>query len=84
MQQRTAHPHHVSNCSNKTCGHLYNDTVLSALSPEEHAMLVGRVGFLVLFNPLKPEGAIELDMSSWEQVQVLCILCSIQAILISC
>jgi hypothetical protein len=50
------------------------ELVLSCITPEEHGMLLARLGFLNLFNPLKPEGCYRLDLSSWEQRQVLQIL----------
>ena len=46
------------------------ELVLSCLCSIEHAMLLARVGHLSLFNPMKPEGAYELDLSVWDQRQV--------------
>jgi hypothetical protein len=49
------------------------ELVLSQITAEDHANLLGRLGHLLLFNPFKPDGSIRLFMSSWEQRQV-CII----------
>lgn len=46
------------------------ELVLSVMSPEDQGALSARLGFLALFNPIKPEGSIRLDLSRWEQRQV--------------
>ena len=46
------------------------ELVLSVLTAEEHAMLFARLGFLILTNPIKPDGPIRLNLSVWEQRQV--------------
>ncbi len=47
------------------------DMVLAHLTPSEHACVVGRIGYLALFNPIRPEGTYELDLSKWEERQVI-------------
>ena len=44
--------------------------VLMNLNAEEHACVIARIGPLNLFNPWKPEGAFQLDLSRWEERQV--------------
>lgn len=50
------------------------ELVLSALPSEEHANVLGRLGFLTLFNPVRPEGSVRLHLGSYEQRQVAKIL----------
>jgi hypothetical protein len=45
--------------------------VLAELSAEEHAAIIARVGWLNIFNPLKPDGAYRLDLAVWEERQVV-------------
>ena len=44
--------------------------VLMNLNADEHAAVVARIGVLNLFNPWKPEGAVQLDLNRWEERQV--------------
>jgi len=44
------------------------------LSADEHAAVIARIGVLNLFNPWKPEGAVQLDLSRWEERQMAKIL----------
>lgn len=37
--------------------------VLEVLTPEEHATLLYRIGYLNIWNPVYPDGYIELDLS---------------------
>lgn len=53
------------------------ELVMSVLSPYEAACVTCRIGFLRVFNPCKPEGAWELDLSRHEErliVKMLCML----------
>lgn len=54
--------------------------VMSALTPIEAAAVLCRVGYLTLFNPLKPEGCYELDLSYWDCRQVAKMLLSLSAV----
>jgi hypothetical protein len=46
------------------------DLVMSYLNATEAACVIGRLGFLTLFNPMKPENSYELDLGLWEQRQI--------------
>ncbi len=51
--------------------------VLEVLSPFEVACIICRLGYLNLYNPCKPEGSWELDMSRREEriiAKTLCVL----------
>jgi len=48
--------------------------VLANLTADEHAAVIARIGVLNLFNPWKQEGAIQLDLSRWEERQTAKIL----------
>jgi len=50
------------------------ELIFSVLEPEEQAVLYVRLGFLVLYNPIKPDGSIRLDLSVWEQRQITKIM----------
>ena len=41
------------------------------LTAKEHAAVLARLGWLAIFNPCKPEGYYELDLTRWEERQVL-------------
>jgi hypothetical protein len=45
--------------------------ILRELTAKEIACLYCRVGWLKIFNPLKVEGSYELDISIWEERQVI-------------
>jgi hypothetical protein len=50
---------------------------MEALSPQEAACVYCRLGYLHVFNPTKPEGSWEFDLSRREEriiVKMLCIL----------
>jgi hypothetical protein len=47
------------------------------LSPFEIACLICRLGYLNLYNPCKPEGSYELDLSRREERILAKILCSL-------
>eukprot|EP01035_Chromulina_nebulosa_P020409 gene20409-26486_t len=44
--------------------------LLSVLTAEEVACIYIRIGWLCLFNPMRPEGVYRLDLSRWEERQV--------------
>ena len=46
------------------------EIVLNKLSPEEAGCVYARLGWLNIFNPMKPEGSYCLDLSVWEERQV--------------
>jgi hypothetical protein len=46
------------------------EVVMSKLSPEEAGCVVARLGWLNIFNPMKPEGSYELNLGLWEDRQV--------------
>lgn len=46
------------------------ELVMSKLSPEEAGCVVARLGWLNIFNPMKPEGSYELNLGQWEDRQV--------------
>lgn len=46
------------------------DIVMSYLNATEAACVLGRLGYLTLFNPMKPENCYDLDLALWEQRQV--------------
>ena len=48
--------------------------VFMHLTAEEQGQVVGRIGYLNIFNPWKPNGYIALDLSRWEERQVAKIL----------
>lgn len=52
------------------CGHIFKQIVLATLTPREIACLHCRIGYLKLFNPCKPDGWYQLDLSIWEERQV--------------
>ena len=54
--------------------------ILMELTSREHACVVARVGALNLFNPWKPEGAYQLDLSRWEERQIAKMLTHISVI----
>ena len=43
------------------------ELVLHTLTPLERANLICRVGLLNVFNPLKPEGAMEMNLARREE-----------------
>jgi hypothetical protein len=47
------------------------EVVLNVLTPKEIGCVFARIGMLHVFNPMKPEGAFELDLSIWEERQVV-------------
>lgn len=46
------------------------DIVLYHLNASEAACVIGRLGLLTTFNPMKPENCYELDMALYEQRQI--------------
>jgi hypothetical protein len=47
------------------------------LSPYEAACVICRIGYLHIFNPCKPEGAWELDLSRREERNMVKIFCAL-------
>jgi hypothetical protein len=43
------------------------ELVLMVLTAREHAAVIARLGWLAIFNPCKPEGYYELDLTRWEE-----------------
>jgi hypothetical protein len=43
------------------------ELVLMVLTAREHAAVIARLGWLAVFNPCKPEGYYELDLTRWEE-----------------
>ena len=54
--------------------------VLMNLTATEHAAVIARIGLLNLFNPWKPEGAFQLDLSRWEERQIAKMLAHLSII----
>jgi hypothetical protein len=54
------------------------DLVLRVLTLYEIGCLYCRVGWLSIFNPMKPEGSYCLDLSRYEERMVVKILCALQ------
>jgi hypothetical protein len=50
------------------------ELVMMVLSAPEAAAVHGRIGLLNVFNPCKPEGYREIDMSKWDERQLAKIL----------
>eukprot|EP00602_Paraphysomonas_sp_CaronLab_P006212 CAMPEP_0185022528 /NCGR_PEP_ID=MMETSP1103-20130426/5232_1 /TAXON_ID=36769 /ORGANISM="Paraphysomonas bandaiensis, Strain Caron Lab Isolate" /LENGTH=1416 /DNA_ID=CAMNT_0027554633 /DNA_START=142 /DNA_END=4389 /DNA_ORIENTATION=+ len=46
------------------------EIIMRELTPKEAACIYCRLGWLSIFNPMKPEGSYELTMSRWEERQV--------------
>jgi hypothetical protein len=46
------------------------EIILALLNSEEHAALLGRIGYLNIFNPNKCEGGWSFDLLRWEERQV--------------
>lgn len=55
------------------------EIVFMKLTPKERAMVFFRLGYLNVWNPLKPEGGFSLNLMRWEERQVAKVL-----ILLSC
>lgn len=54
------------------------EVVLQCLTPAEVGCLYCRIGWMKLFNPMKPEGSYELDLGShWEERMVVKSLCTL-------
>ena len=51
--------------------------VMQCLSSKEAACLIARVGWLKVFNPMKPEGSYALDLSRWEERIMAKSLCAL-------
>ena len=47
------------------------------LSSKEAACLIARIGWLKIFNPMKPEGSYALDLSRWEERMMAKSLCAL-------
>ena len=56
------------------------ELVLKLLSPHELAYLYCRIGRLNIFNPMKPEGAVELNLALFEERQLAKILVTLSVI----
>jgi len=56
------------------------DLVLASVTAEEHGMLMARLGILNIFDPLRPEGGFCLDLSTWEERQVVKMLVHFAAV----
>jgi hypothetical protein len=54
------------------------DIILRLLNPFEKACLYCRLGWLILFNPLRPDNCYELNLSRFEERRVLKILLLLQ------
>ena len=55
------------------------EIVMHCLTPFEAGCVYMKIGYLKLFNPLKPEGAYVLDIGrSWEERQIVKMLCGLE------
>lgn len=55
------------------------ELVLQCLTPYEVGCIYCRIGWLKLYNPMKPEGSYILDIGrTWEERQVLKMLCGLE------
>ena len=52
---------------------------MSALNADQRAEVIGRIGWLNVFSPLKPDGAYSLDLSRREDRLVLKMLIHLDA-----
>jgi hypothetical protein len=60
---------------------IYNfEVIMKQLTPYDAAALYCRLGYLQLFNPMKPEGFWELTFSRYEERQVLKILIGLSTV----
>lgn len=50
------------------------DLVLRVLEPYEVAAVIARIGWLNIFNPMKPEGCIELNLAIYEERAIVKML----------
>ena len=53
------------------------ELVLRVLEPFEIAAIICRMGWLNFYNPLKPEGAIQLNLSRYEERVIAKMLCTL-------
>ena len=51
---------------------------MQCLSAKEAACLIARIGWLKVFNPMKPEGSYALDLSRWEERMMAKSLCALE------
>jgi Ran GTPase-activating protein (RanGAP) involved in mRNA processing and transport len=54
------------------------EIVLAILTPKEVALIIFRVGYLNIWNPMKPEGCISLNLARREEKQLFRILYTLQ------
>ena len=54
------------------------EIVLQSLDPYETGCLIARIGWLKLFNPMKPEGSYTLDVSRYEERLIAKVLCALE------
>ena len=54
------------------------EVVMQCLSPQEAGCLLARVGWLKIYNPMKPEGAYALDLGRREERLVAKSLCALE------
>lgn len=54
------------------------EIVLSLLTPKELALIIFRVGYLNIWNPMKPEGFISLNLARREEKQLFRIIYTLQ------
>jgi hypothetical protein len=55
------------------------ELVLQCLTPYEVGCIYCRIGWLKLYNPMKPEGSYALDIGrTWEERQVLKMMCGLE------
>ena len=50
---------------------------MTCLTAYEAACVYCRIGWLKIFNPMKPEGSYELDVSLWEERMIVKTLCTL-------
>ena len=58
------------------------ELILMRLTPVDHACIMGRLGCLTIFNPVKPEGNVRVHLSYYDQRQVETIYYNISSIFI--
>ena len=56
------------------------DVIMSELEGHECGCLYARIGYLNIFNPLKPEGSWQLDLGEWEQRMMAKMFCQLAVV----
>jgi hypothetical protein len=51
------------------------ELILRVLEPIEIASIIARIGYLSFYNPMKPEGGIQLNLGRYEERVIAKILC---------